>query len=44
MFGGPKMITVIFGVITASIAVIVFFASPRIRNYRLSQAIESTPV
>jgi MFS family permease len=44
LFNGPKIITVIFGAITAGIAVIVFFASPRIRNYRLSQAIESTPI
>ena len=44
MFGGPRLITVIFGGITAGIAVIVFFVSPSIRNYRLSQAIESPPV
>ena len=44
MFGGPKMITVIFGIITAGIAVIVFFVSPTIRNYRLSHAIGSPPV
>ena len=44
LFGGPKMITIILGIITASIAIIVFFASPVIRNYRLSQAIESPPV
>jgi MFS family permease len=44
LFGGPKMITVILGLVTAGIAVIVFFASPVIRNYRISQAIESPPV
>jgi predicted MFS family arabinose efflux permease len=44
LFGGPKMITIILGIITAGIAVIVFFASPIIRNYRISQAIESPPV
>ncbi|MGD9118956.1 MAG: MFS transporter [Dehalococcoidia bacterium] len=44
LFAGPKMITIIFGIITAGIAVIVFFLSPVIRNYRLSQAIESPPV
>ncbi|HEY96916.1 MAG TPA: MFS transporter [Dehalococcoidia bacterium] len=43
LFGGPKMITIILGTITAGIALIVFFSSPVIRNYRLSQAIESTP-
>ena len=43
LFGGPKTITIIFGIVTASIAVIVFFISPTIRNYRLSQAIESPP-
>jgi ENTS family enterobactin (siderophore) exporter len=34
---GPKMITIILASIAASIAVIVLFASPTIRNYRLSQ-------
>jgi len=43
LFGGPKIITVVLGTIAAGIAVIVFFGSPRIRNYRLSQAIESPP-
>ena len=43
LFGGPKMITIILGAITASIAIIVFFFSPVIRNYRLSKAIESPP-
>lgn len=43
LFAGPKMITIILGAITASIAVIVFFFSPVIRNYRLSKAIESPP-
>ena len=36
---GPKMITIILAGIAASIAIIVFFASPTIRNYRLSQGI-----
>jgi MFS family permease len=43
LFGGPKMITIILGGITAGIAVIIFFGSSKIRNYRLSQAIESPP-
>ena len=36
---GPKMITIILAGIAASISIIVFFASPTIRNYRLSQGI-----
>ncbi len=43
LFGGPKIITVVLGVITGVIAIAVYFGSPRIRNYRLSQAIESPP-
>jgi predicted MFS family arabinose efflux permease len=43
LLGGPKMITIILGAITAGIAVIIFFSSSKIRNYRLSQAIESPP-
>ncbi len=43
LFGGPKMITIILGGITACIAVIIFFSSSSIRNYRLSQAIKSPP-
>jgi MFS family permease len=39
LLGGPKIITIILAGIAASIAVIVFFASPTIRNYRLSQGI-----
>ena len=39
---GPKVMTIIFGAIIATIAVIVFVASPSIREYRLSQAIMNT--
>lgn len=44
LFGGPKAITVVLGIVIAVIAVIVFFGSPTIRNYRLSQAMETPPV
>jgi MFS family permease len=37
-FVGPRAMTIIFGVIIGAIAVIVFFASPIIREYRLSEA------
>ena len=43
LLGGPKMITIILASIAASIAIIVFIASPTIRNYRLSQGITSNP-
>jgi len=36
---GPRTITIVFSLIIAAIAVIVFFASPTIREYRLSQAL-----
>jgi MFS family permease len=36
---GPRMITLVLSGIAAAIAVIVFFASPTIRDYRLSQAL-----
>lgn len=39
LLGGPKMITIILCSIAAGIAVCVFFGSPTVRNYRLSQAI-----
>jgi MFS family permease len=39
---GPKMMTIIFGSIIGTIAMIVFVASPSIREYRLSQAIMNT--
>lgn len=35
---GPRTTTIIFSVITAAIAVIVFLTSSTLRNYRLSQA------
>ncbi|MFC1900965.1 MFS transporter [Chloroflexota bacterium] len=41
LFGGPKVITIILGSIVAIVAVSVFFFSPTIRNYRLSQAIQT---
>jgi len=39
---GPKMMTIIFGTIIATVAMIVLVASPSIREYRLSQAIMNT--
>jgi MFS family permease len=39
---GPRVMTLIFGGILIAIAVIVFFASPIIREYRLSQALKGT--
>jgi len=41
MLGGPKMITIILAGIVAGIAVCVFLVSPTVRNYRLSQAMET---
>jgi predicted MFS family arabinose efflux permease len=35
---GPQAMTIVFGCIIAAIALTVFFASPTIRDYRLSQA------
>jgi len=43
LMGGPKMITIILGVIVLGLSVFVFLRSPTIRNYRLSQAIASPP-
>jgi MFS family permease len=39
---GPRTMTIVFSLIIAAIAVIVFFASPTIRDYRLSQALVGT--
>lgn len=39
--GGPKTVTIILSALGAGIAVLVFFISPTIRNYRMSQAISS---
>jgi MFS family permease len=36
---GPRAVTIVFSTIAAAIAVIVFLASPTIREYRLSRAI-----
>ena len=41
LFGGPRIITIVFGSIAAVLAVCVFLGSTTIRNYRLSQAIAS---
>jgi MFS family permease len=41
---GPQTMTFIFGGIIGAIAVVVFFASPTIREYRLSQALVDTDV
>lgn len=43
-FFGPRMVTVILGSIGVAIAVIVFFASPTIREYRLSKAMAAAEV
>ena len=45
LLGGPKIITIVLASTAAGIAVIVFFVSSTIRNYRLSQGIaaNSTP-
>jgi MFS family permease len=39
LLGGPKLVTIILCGIAASIAVCVFFISPTIRNYRLTDAV-----
>jgi MFS family permease len=39
---GPQAMTIIFSIIIGAIAVIVFFASPIIREYRLSEAMVET--
>jgi len=40
-FGGPSTITVIMASIGAGIALLVFFCSPTVREYRLAHAIQS---
>ena len=40
-FGGPRTITIIFGSIAAALAIGFFLFAPIVRNYRLSQAINS---
>ncbi len=39
---GPRAMTIVLGGIAGAIAVIVFFVSPTIREYRLSQALVGT--
>jgi MFS family permease len=41
LFGGPKLITIVLCSIAAVLAVGVFLGSPTVRNYQLSQAIET---
>lgn len=41
LLGGPRMITIVLSSITAVIAACVFLCSKTVRNYRLSQAIET---
>lgn len=41
LLGGPKMITIVMASIAATIAVLVLLFSSTVRNYRLSQGIES---
>jgi MFS family permease len=44
LLGGPKMITIILGIIILGLSVFVFLGSPTIRNYRLSKTITSPPL
>jgi MFS family permease len=44
LLGGPKMITIILGIIILGLSVFVFLGSPTIRNYRLSKTIASPPL
>jgi hypothetical protein len=39
---GPRTMTLVFSGIIVAIAVIVYFVSPIIREYRLSQAMEAS--
>ena len=41
LLGGPKMITIVFASIAASVCIFVFLFSSTVRNYRLSQGISS---
>jgi MFS family permease len=41
LFGGPRLITIILCCIGMLIAIVVFFTSSTVRNYRLSQGIAS---
>jgi MFS family permease len=40
LLGGPQIITVVLGSISALVAILVFSFSPIVRNYRMSQAIK----
>jgi MFS family permease len=40
LFGGPKMITIIMNGVAAGITALIFFASPSVRKYRMSEAIK----
>ncbi|OGO24398.1 MAG: hypothetical protein A2Z28_01345 [Chloroflexi bacterium RBG_16_51_9] len=40
LLGGPRVVTIVLCGIAAVIAVVVFFASPTVRNYRLSHAMQ----
>ena len=42
LFGGPKVITVVMASVAACIAVAVLLGSPTVRNYRLSQVMDSS--
>jgi MFS family permease len=42
LLGGPKLITIVLGGVTAGIAVFVLLGSKTVRNYRLSRAIEAS--
>jgi hypothetical protein len=44
LLGGPKIITIVLASTAAGIAVIVFFVSSTIRNYRLSQGIAANSI
>jgi len=44
LIGGPKVITIVMCIIAACLAIGIFLGSLTVRNYRLSQAIETDPV
>jgi predicted MFS family arabinose efflux permease len=41
LLGGPKMITIILASAAALVVILVFLVSPTVRNYRLSQGMET---
>jgi len=41
LFGDPKIVTIILASLAAAVVILIFLASPVVRNYRLSQGIAS---